>query len=137
MLGLKEEKDVIRLLLTHCKFARDPSGARVEDVVAVRSQAVRSAKWKWKFKDLCRHILQRDRRLATPKRATRFLKGDAAALNRFLKTSRFKELRPEIMVVQPGLSRTGHTTDQVAVLASAHSYLKQTVGVDLKIACGA
>jgi hypothetical protein len=134
---LKEEPDYIRLVLIHCKFTRDSSGARVADVVEVCSQAVRSAKWKWKFKDLCRHVLLRDKRLAKAGRATRFLCGSAAALNKFVKISRFKELRPEIVIAQPGLSRDKHTADQIAILASAHSYLKQTVGIDLDVICSA
>lgn len=134
---LKEEKDHIRLALIHCKFTPGTGGVRIKDVTEVSSQAVRSGKWKWKFRDLCRHILAREKRLARPERATRFLRGHASLINRFVKLSRFKEIRPEIVVVQPGVSRDGHSADQAAVLASAHSYLKQTVGVDLDVVCSA
>ena len=134
---LKEEPDHIRLALIHCKFTDNTSGLRVDDVVEVCSQAVRSAKWKWKFKDLCRHILAREKRLAKPERPTRFLEGEPATLNRFMKVSRFKEIRPEVIIVQPGLSRERHTPDQVSILASAYSYLKETIGVDLDVICGA
>lgn len=134
---LKEEPDHIRLALIHCKFTDNTSGLRVDDVVEVCSQAVRSAKWKWKFKDLCRHILAREKRLAKPERPTRFLEGAPATLNRFMKVSRFKEIRPEVIIVQPGLSRERHTPDQVSILASAYSYLKETIGVDLDVICGA
>jgi len=133
---LKEEEDYIKLVLVHCKFTKgQTAGERVKDVVEVSSQAVRSAKWKWKFKDLCRHLLERERRLATESRPTRFLSGQASELNKFLKLSRFKEIRPEIIIVQPGLSKANHTPDQVAVLASAYSYLKETIGVNLDIIC--
>ena len=56
-------------------------------------------------------------------------------MNRFVKLSRFKEIRPEIIIVQPGLSKANHTADQTAVLAAAYSYLKETVGVDLDVIC--
>ena len=36
-------------------------------------------------------------------------------MNRFVKLSRFKEIRPEIIIVQPGLSKANHTADQTAV----------------------
>jgi superfamily II DNA or RNA helicase len=134
---LKEQLDHIRLALIHCKFTRSTAGLRVKDVGDVCSQAVRSAKWKWKFRDLCRHILGREKRLARPERPTRFLHGNAAMLNKFVKVSRFKEIRPEIIIVQPGLSRERHTPDQTAILASAYSYLKETVGVDLDVICSA
>jgi superfamily II DNA or RNA helicase len=134
---MKEEEDYIRLALIHCKFTKTASGVRTKDVVEVCSQAVRAAKWKWKFRDLCRHILAREKRLMRSGRATRFLSGNAASLNKFVKLSRFKEIRPEMVVVQPGLSRERHTPDQTAVLASAYSYLKETIGVDLDVICGA
>lgn len=133
---LKEENDHIRLALVHCKFTTGKTaGERVKDVVEVSSQAIRSAKWKWKFKDLCGHVLEREKRFSSADRPTRFLTGQPSDMNKFVKISRFKEIRPEILIVQPGLSYTGHTTDQTAVLAAAASYLKETVGIDLDVIC--
>lgn len=63
---LKDEPDRIRLVLAHCKFSgRQTAGERVKDVVEVCSQAVRSAKWKWRFRDLSQHINSRNQKLAT------------------------------------------------------------------------
>ncbi len=133
---LKDEIDYIRLALVHCKFTENTiPGERVKDVVEVSSQAVRSAKWKWKFKDLCRHVLEREKRLTSSGRTTRFLTGAGSDMNKFVKLSRFKEIKAEIIIVQPGLSKRNHTPDQTAVLAAAYSYLKETVGVDLEIIC--
>jgi hypothetical protein len=133
---LKEADDYIRLALVHCKFTSGgPGGERVKDVVEVCSQAVRSAKWKWRFRELCRHVTTREKRLKKPYRETRFLVGSARDLNRFLAMSRFKEVRAEIVIVQPGLSRDRCTSDQSAVLAAAHSFLKETVDTDLDVVC--
>ncbi len=135
---IKEEIDHLRLALVHCKFSGGAeAGERIKDVVEVSSQAIRSAKWKWKFKNLCSHIMGREKRLATLARPTRFLAGRAADLNRFVKVSRFKEIRLEILIVQPGLSRTARSLEQTTVLASALSYLKETVGIDLDVICSA
>ena len=114
-----------------------PGGERIDDVVEVCAQAVRSPKWKWKFRDLCRHIAGRESRLMKPERPTRFLAGNAQIVNRLIKLSRFKEIRPEIIIVQPGLSQERCTAEQRAVLAAAYSYLKETVGVDLDVVCSA
>jgi superfamily II DNA or RNA helicase len=136
LIGLKDEHDHIRLALLHCKFSKgESSGERVVDVVEVSSQAVRSAKWKWKFKDLCHHILEREKRLRSPVTGTRFLQGSAKSINHFAKLSRFKEIRPEIVIVQPGISRNALTPDQIVLLAAAYSYLKETIGVDLDVVC--
>jgi superfamily II DNA or RNA helicase len=133
---LKEEADHIRLALLHCKFAGgDTPGGRVKDAVEVASQAVRSARWKWRFKDLCRHVVSRDRRLAGLGRPSRFLAGRPADVKRLEKLARLKEVRAEIAIVQPGLSRRDRTPDQEAVLAAAAGYLKLTVAVDLRIVC--
>jgi len=135
---IKEESDYVRLALVHCKFSGGSvSGARVEDVVEVSSQAVRSAKWAGRFKELCKHILARNERRKGPLRASYFLRGDGVACNRISRAARFKPVRPEILLVQPGLSRAGMTGDQRIVLAAAATYLKQTVGIEIGVVCSA
>jgi superfamily II DNA or RNA helicase len=133
---LKEEADRLRLALIHCKFSggSDP-GARVKDVVEVCSQAVRSAKWQWRFRELCRHIVVRERALRTAERPTRFIHGKPKDLNHFMRASRFKPVRAEIVIVQPGLSQKECSADQTAVLAAADAFLQETVGVNLDIVC--
>lgn len=132
---LKEEADYIRLVLVHCKFSGDgTAGARIKDVVEVASQAIRSAKWTGKFKELCRHLVNRsERRMVAGRSFT--LQGSLSDINRLAKASRLKEIRPEIVLVQPGVSVTGITNDQSMVLAAAATYLKETIGVEITIAC--
>lgn len=132
----KEEADHIRLALVHCKFSGGKTpGERVKDVVEVASQAVRSAKWKWRFKDLCRHLAVREKNLSNNERPTRFLRGNVAQLSSYAKSSRFKDVRPEILIVQPGLRLGRITPDQALVLGSAMNYLKETIGIDLDVVC--
>ena len=133
---LKDETDHIRLSLVHCKFtSSDEAGKRLSDIVEVCSQAVRSAKWKWRFRELCRHLLSREKRLKKPYRPTRFIKGDTKELNRFLQLSRFKDLTVEFVIAQPGLSQANCSTEQSAVLAAADSFLLETVGAKIEIIC--
>jgi hypothetical protein len=56
-------------------------------------------------------------------------------ISRLAKASRLKDIRPEIMLVQPGVSINGITNDQSMVLAAAATYLKETVGIEVTIAC--
>lgn len=58
--------------------------------------------------------------------------GDITKINR---AARFKEVRAEIIIVQPGVSVNNLTTELSQVLASAVTYLKETVNVDLDIIC--
>ena len=132
---MKEEAHCITLALVHCKYSGGGvAGARIEDVVEVASQAIRSAKWTGKFKELCRHLVSRsDRRAVTGRSFT--LEGSLSEINRLAKASRLKEIRPQIMLVQPGVSVAGITQDQSMVLGAAATYLKETVGIEISIAC--
>jgi hypothetical protein len=58
-------------------------------------------------------------------------------VNRLVQASCFKEVRPEILIVQPGLSRQACTDDQKAVLAAAYAFLKETIDTDLEVVCSA
>ncbi|HCH7783170.1 Superfamily II DNA or RNA helicase [Pseudomonas aeruginosa] len=133
---LKEEGDVIRLAMIHCKFSgASTKGERIKDAVEVCSQAVRSAKWKWRFTDLCRHLLGREERLKTLARPTRFFQGNAARLSELLRQSRFKSIVAEVLIAQPGISVASRSEDQDMVIAAAMVYLKETIGCDLQIIC--
>ncbi len=135
LICMKEEADRIRLALVHCKFTSPKPGRRVKDVVEVCSQAVRSSKWKWRFRELCRHISQRDRRLKKDFRPTRFLSGSVKQVNGILSMNRFKPLHAEIVIVQPGLKRDAVTPDQSAVLAATYSFLNKTINAAFDVGC--
>lgn len=135
LICLKEEGEHIRLVLIHCKFSGTANpGKRVSDVVEVSSQAVRSARWPGKFKELIRHIQNREKRHLGKARSG-FLKGSNNELEHFLRLERFKHIRPEIMIVQPGVQKSKITEDQSVVLGSAVDFIKQTLGVDIDIVC--
>lgn len=133
---MREDESSIRLALVHCKFSGGSgAGERIKDVVEVCSQAVRSAKWKWRFVDLGKHLLRREDRLRITGRDTRFLAGSAIDLNRIVRASRFKPVEAEVLIVQPGISATARSDDQNIVLGAAVGYLKETIGCDLDIIC--
>lgn len=135
---LKAEDDHLKLVLVHCKFSGGTNpGERVKDVVEVASQAVRSARWIGKFSPLCEHIRARESTLRNTERPTRFLKGSVQELNKLVKLNRVRPLRVDILIVQPGLQKAARTEAQSAVLAAAVTYVKETVGVDIGIACSA
>lgn len=133
---LKLEEQAIRLALVHCKFSGGGTpGERVKDVIDVSSQALRSARWIGKFSQLLQHLKARNEALKEGGRPTRFLRGDAAELNRILKSSRFLPVTTEILIAQPGLSKSKRTPAQSAILAAGLTYVKETVGIDVTILC--
>jgi superfamily II DNA or RNA helicase len=131
---LKEEDQAIRLALVHCKYSGGATaGGRVKDAVEVSSQAVRSAKWKWKFEDLGKHLIARQDRVAFEGDNSRYLQGTPTRMQSIVRAHRLKPVLPEIYIVQPGLLIDARTADQEMVLAAASAYLKQTIGCTLKI----
>lgn len=132
---MKEEVDHIRLALIHCKFSADAkAGARIKDVVEVSSQAIRSAKWGGRFRELCRHLIKRHDRRAKSGRVL-LIQGSLQTIGKFAKAARTKEVRTEILIVQPGVSIAKLSRDQEMVLGAAASYLKETLGIDIQVAC--
>ena len=135
LICFKIDNETIHFALVHCKFSENVGGARLQDAVEVCSQAVRSGRWLWKFKDLCRHVSKREQRLRSNTRQTRFLRGGTHEINNILRASRFKEVQGQIVIVQPGISRANHSDRQATILAAAHSFLMDTVGVPLCVVC--
>jgi len=131
---LREEEQLIRLALVHCKYsgASEP-GTRVKDAVEVSSQAIRSAKWKWKFEDLAKHLVARQERVNDEGANSRYLSGTPSRMQSIVRAHRLKPVVPEIYVVQPGVQIDDRTPDQEMVLAAASTYLKQTIGCTLKV----
>jgi superfamily II DNA or RNA helicase len=133
---IKAESNHLHLALVHCKFSGGVSaGERVKDVVEVASQTVRSARWIGRFPTLAQHLKARNDAMREAARPSRFLFGSVADLNRLVKLNRVRPLRAEILIVQPGLSKSRRTQGQSAVLAAAMTYLKETVGIDLRVVC--
>jgi hypothetical protein len=133
---LHEEDTYIRLALIHCKYSSGPKdGKRIKDVVEVSSQAVHSARRPGSFKKLIEHIVYRDKNRKIEANRNLFLAGNRADLSRIGKASLFKEVRPEIVIVQPGVSKSNITQDQSIVLGAAVSYIKQTLGLDIDVVC--
>lgn len=135
---MKLEDDHIRLALVHCKFSgAAKEGERIKDVVEVASQASRSAKWPGKFKELVRHLENRNHRRQKEEGRSFFLAGSPGELTLLVKAARFKEVRPEILIVQPGVSKSRITDDQATVLGAAAAFIKQTLSIDIDIICSA
>jgi hypothetical protein len=130
------KSDHIRLVLAHCKYSGDAdAGQRVKDVVEVASQAIRSSRWVWRFEQLCTHLQNREGARLKKGGATRFLQGDMKMLRRFAPLSRIKEVRPEIVVIQPGLSKVSMSNDQSLLLSGANGFLLDTVRTPLRVIC--
>jgi len=136
IVAVKEEGDGLRLRLLHCKYsATDDSGARIEDVVEVSSQAVKNIRWMWDLNALRTRLNKRDKD-RTAKGASRYFRGDPSMLK---KVARISQIRPryekEVVIVQPGISASKISGEMSSVLGSADAYIRTRLGCKLKVWC--
>lgn len=130
----KAEENYIRLALVHCKYSGSAlAGGRISDVQEVAAQAVRSARWPGKLSALVSHMEKRSGRRGSYDDV--FIVGNPQVLLQFNRAFRSMEVRPEVVIVQPGVSKTNLTQQQSMVLGAAVSYLKQTISVNVDIIC--
>ena len=105
------------VVLYHCKGSGGANaGNRVDDVYEVCGQAVKSAIWC----DLPRLVAKLKDRHARRIGVATFLTGDAAALDRLVAS---RPVRFEMVVVQPGVSRSSLEPKLAEVLGAAVSHL--------------
>lgn len=129
----KENAQHIDLVMLHCKYSNSVNpGSRLKDVVEVASQAIRSNKWIWKYQNLFAHIKTRESK-SKRGRLTRFESGDLRYLESLRKTAKYKEIKAEIIIVQPGIAKNEVTDEQMRILSAASSYILDTVGLHLKV----
>lgn len=130
---LYRQSGVLHICLYHCKASggRQP-GQRIDDVLEVCGQVIKSVSWLRDLPWFNRHVEERPpSRLSVP----RFIKGDAASLATILREAQSAGLsqRYEIVLVQPGI-RKGHITAQMNhVLAAANGYVRRAGCEQLKI----
>jgi superfamily II DNA or RNA helicase len=124
----------LKVDLFHCKYSKGTSpGGRVEDLYVVCGQAQRSVHWKGDPSRLCKHLRLREQRRIGKGRNSRFERGDLKSLGKI--TSKASTLEPDftIWIVQPGLSKSVVSSEQLRLLASTELYLKETSETPLKV----
>jgi superfamily II DNA or RNA helicase len=115
--------------LYHCKGSGGPSaGDRVDDVYEVCGQAVKSVLWRNR-KRLIEKV--RDR----CNQGSQFLKGDLETFRRLTGAAIHFEFPLEIVIVQPGISRSGLTPKLAGNLAAVDRAISDTGCRKLRLIC--
>jgi len=114
----------------HCKYSlAAASGRRIEDLYKVCGQAQKSIAWMSshdKRTDLFTHLLRREARRQEAEGASRYEKGDSELLLAIREMSRLCPVSLKIYIVQPGLSKTQATREQLELLSVTDTYLMET-----------
>lgn len=120
--------------LYHCKFSEDTTpGARITDLYEVCGQAQRSAHWKEDPYRFLSHFLRREPMRRSGREVSRFERGSKADMDKIIKMSDLYDLRFNIFVVQPGVSKAGISPEQRKLLAVTESYLLETLEIPFRV----
>lgn len=136
IIGIRAAGDrVMQLCLVHCKKPGGAVGARVDDMYELCGQGQKCVRWKHSgFSYLTEHMKRR-KGLWTATGATRFVKGGLADLAKLRKQARSARIELEVILVQPGISKTGVTESILELLGSTELYLKKTADAMLRVVC--
>lgn len=116
----------------HCKASGGPKpGDRVNDVYEVCGQVLKSIVWFKSPDDLLEKLRKR------LQDGSRFVQGDLLTLSGIIERARRKHVRYEVVLVQPGISKSALSDKQANVLAAASDFLKNVRGEKLNIIASA
>ena len=144
--GSGESADVVTIKVTeddshttiavdfyHCKYSQESSpGARVSDLYEVCGQAQKSISWlqnQLRHTELFVHLLRRDPKIRKGIELSRYRVGDRDTLAAIRNRSRMATLKLRVFIVQPGLSRSKATPEQLALLSVTENFLLETHNV--------
>jgi hypothetical protein len=136
IITLKQYDEYINVQLYHLKFAKSGSVARrIDDLYEVCGQAMKSVNWKFKeSKEFFGHLLRREIKKRGDKSCSRIELGSKDKLAFFREIARKRyPVEFEIFIIQPGLSSTNPSNDQLSLLGVASSYLKSKGNINLTV----
>ena len=128
----------VAYLLMHCKFASQgaPRGV-IADLYEVCGQAMKSVRWKSDPRDMIENLIRREKNRCAGGRPSGFLVGDAAGLLAIEDVLRQSKTSFAIGIAQPGLSKTRVSAEQLRLLASTESYIRQITSGSFEVHCSA
>lgn len=144
--GSGESADVVTIKVTeddgrttiavdfyHCKYSQESlPGARVGDLYEVCGQAQKSISWlqnQLRHTELFVHLLRRDPKIRNGRELSRYRVGGLDTLAVIRNRSRMAALKLRVFIVQPGLSRSKATPEQLSLLSVTEKFLLETYGV--------
>jgi hypothetical protein len=136
VITLKKEADKIVVELYHLKYAIDgKTSNQIKNLYEVCGQVQKSVNWKFKkSKEILEHILRRESLRTHKGLESRFEKGNTTDIINMLDlaTQRFP-LEFKIFLVQPGLSKTSNSIEQMTLLGVTENYLLDRALINLKV----
>jgi superfamily II DNA or RNA helicase len=124
------EENLIRFKLIHCKYSKNTSGSRLQDLYEVCGQAIVSLRYKWKPEELLKHM---ERRNGTGVlKGRRFYAGDNQEIERIRKALRYTDVQFEFAIAQPGVAASDINDEMMTFLGSVYSTVVEMTETQLK-----
>ncbi|HVV76270.1 MAG TPA: DEAD/DEAH box helicase family protein [Mycobacteriales bacterium] len=137
LVGLSVHDGDLRVTLVHCKYSSSTTpGARVADLYELCGQAMRGAKWRQQGTvPLLAHLDRRAQTSFARTGVSPYEVGDIHALFRIRELA--LQLRPRFrtILVQPGLSASAATDEQLRLIAGASSYVHAVTKGEFEVIC--
>lgn len=122
-----DEKKVIQVDFYHLKFSGEAyAGYRIDDLYQLCGQAQKSIRWMIKPEELFLHLLRREEKRLDEGKPSRIEVGDSDVIEGILEKSYIYKTYISIYAVQPGLSKTKVSVDQLELLSVTDSFLRET-----------
>ncbi|WP_328999428.1 DEAD/DEAH box helicase family protein [Kribbella sp. NBC_00709] len=139
LVAMRIDPEGLLVKLIHCKYAHEGKvGARLADLYEVCGQAQKSVVWRRSdLGPFFRTLHDRARKKNQRDGVSPFEVGDIRKLYEVRDRATILRRRMEIVIAQPGLSRSKATIQQLDLLASTEAYLRTTVNAPLAIWCSA
>ena len=136
IVAISETEHNLQVKFYHCKYSQaENPGARINDLYEVCGQAQKSIRWMDCPTELFNHLMQREPRIWRGKQGTRYEVGNQDDLFLIREKSRCMDVRLQIFIVQPGLSRKSVSSTQLELLAVTESYLLETFNIPFGVIC--
>ncbi len=135
IVGLKADNIEVTLRLVHCKFSSsDKAGCRLGDLYELCGQAQRSARRRLSLPTTIDRLIARERG-RMKKGKTGLERGTLEELYRLRDLVDQRRGRLEVVIVQPGLSRSVATAEALSLLASTESYVADVADGTVEVVC--
>lgn len=125
----------------HCKKSGGAQvGSRLDDLYEVCGQAQKSVLWVFshdKSMDLFTHLLRREESRRAGNGPSRYEHGDRDLLLAVREMSRYAPVSLKIFIVQPGLSKSQASRQQLELLSVTENYLMETYQLSLDVIASA
>lgn len=134
IVAIKDEGERIKISFTHCKYSSQTTpGGRIEDLYTVCGQAQKSVHWRETPDDIFRRMQKREPKNHSGQSASRFEVGDRELLRKIQMKARNHPVDIDVSIVQPGVSKSSISQDQLQLLSVTENYLMQTYQLPFKV----